>query len=110
MAKAQPLTGYQKAIRVSNRDELHVLLHRCNNLTKEQVLDRLHDPYISIIEETLLRSLVKDLELSDTKTLDKILDRLYGKAVQVVSQQIEVKTLEDIVAESAKDITPVDDI
>jgi hypothetical protein len=98
-----------QAVRVSNRDDLQNLLARCLNLTKEQVLERLNDTYVSLAEETILRSMIRDLELGDTKTLDKILDRLFGKAVQVVAAQVNAKTLEDLVVGSAKDISPTPD-
>lgn len=77
-------------------------------MTKFEVVERLNDPNVTLIEEAYLRAIISDIECGSTATIEKMLDRVFGKAVQVVSGKVEVKTLEDLVSQ-AVDVTPSDD-
>jgi hypothetical protein len=91
-----------KALTVATKDELNRMYLLCLNLSKEELLARLEYQGITIFEESMLRAIVADMGRGEFRTIEKMADRLFGKVVQPINAQLNVTTLEELVAKAGE--------
>jgi hypothetical protein len=91
-----------KALTVATKDELNRMYMLCMNLSKEELLARLEYQGITIFEESMLRAIVADMGRGEFRTIEKMADRLFGKVVQPINAQLNVTTLEELVAKAGE--------
>lgn len=91
-----------QALTVATKDELNRMYMLCMNLSKEELLARLEYQGITLFEESMLRAIVADMGRGEFRTLEKMADRLFGKVVQPINAQLNVTTLEELVAKSGE--------
>jgi len=91
------------AIRFASKEHIHELYWKLLNANKIEVQEILANPTISVIEACILTAIIKDMEIGETKTIERMMDRVIGKPVNNIEHSGSV-SLENLLEASYKKI------
>lgn len=86
-----------KLVKKASREDVADFYERIHGLNKAELMARLWDPMITVLEETYIRAMIADMERGLTTTADRMREFIHGKNVQPIVAQVGVKRLEDLV-------------